>query len=244
MLSLSVAAPAFNEADAIEDVVLAWVGYLRDARLVRFEIVICDDGSTDKTGAILERLAAELPELKVVTLPVNRGAAAALTAAIARTTMDWVLLIDTDGQFPIENLGRLQRAVTRDGGRAAVGVRRHKKDFAFARFGSWSSGAVCNALHRTSYRDFNCALKLVLGPLIRSIPLEAKGLNYSTEVTSKLIERGERLVEVEVDHRPRQGGLSSLRVVKGSLHRLLFVGYVAYRQLLLRLGVLQSESSR
>ena len=237
---MSLAAPAFNEEEAISDVVFGWFDYLRDAGLECFEVVICNDGSSDKTGLILEQLAEELPELRVVSLSHNRGAAAALTAAISHTKLEWVLLLDTDGQFPIENAARMARAVSGQGARAVIGVRRGKKDSRFARFGSWSSGALCNVFLGTSYRDFNCALKLVEGPLVRSLSLEARGLNYSTEVTAKLSERGIPMSEVVVDHLPRHGGRSSLRVVRGSFHRMLFVLYVGFRQALLRLGVLQS----
>ena len=72
-----------------------------------------------------------------------------------------------------------------------------------------------------------------------SLNLEAKGLNYSTEVTSKLLERGVELVEIEIEHQPRTTGKSSMKLVRGSVHRFLFVSYVGLRQLLLRTGVLR-----
>jgi glycosyltransferase involved in cell wall biosynthesis len=61
--------------------------------------------------------------LNAVHHRVNQGAAAALTSAIAHSTGDWVLLLDADGQFPIENLPRLWRAVEQAGADAAIGYR-------------------------------------------------------------------------------------------------------------------------
>ncbi len=237
-IRLSVAAPAYNEAAGIEAVIENWQGFLSTQRgLASYEIVICDDGSTDRTGDILDRLTLSCPQLRVLHFERNQGAAAALNAAIAATSGDWVLLLDSDGQFAIENLPAMIEAVRGSGAKAAIGVRQ-KKDSAFAQFGSWSSGLVCNLLHGSRMRDFNSAFKLVWGPSLRGLGLEAKGMNYSTEVTSRLLERGIVPVEVAIEHRPRASGASHMRLLRGALHRFLFVCYIALRQLLLRLGIL------
>lgn len=83
-----------------------------------------------------------------------------------------MLLLDSDGQFPIENLPRLIAAVEAAQAEGAIGVR-SKKDSLFSQFGTWSSGLLCNSFHMSSYRDFNSAFKLVYGPRLRSLNLEA-----------------------------------------------------------------------
>jgi len=237
---LSIAAPAYDEEEGITAVLNGWLEHLRQScQIERFEIVVCNDGSRDTTGALLDAKAQQAPEVRPFHLERNRGAAVALTTAIGHTRGDWVLLIDSDGQFPIANLERLVSALESNNGLAAIGVRTVKKDGLFARFGSWASGALCNWFHGSAYRDFNSALKLVHGPLLRSLHLEARGLNYSTEITSKLLERGVRLMEAEIVHLPRQRGKSSLKTLRGAFDRLLFVGYIGFRQLLFRLRILQ-----
>ncbi len=242
-IEVSLAAPAYNEGEGIEEVVLEWVGYLR-ARLApgAFEIVVCNDGSKDDTGDVLDRLAARYPELKPVHHARNQGASAALITAIQSTTKPWVLLIDSDGQFPVDNLDRFLSAWD-DSVDAYLGVRPDKKDKLFSRAGSWASGQMCNVIHGSHFRDFNSAFKLVRGPLLRAMRLEAKGLNYSTEATSKLIESGARLKEVEVTHRPRIRGQSSMRLLRGGVHRGLFVSYLGMRQLLLKMEVISSPKA-
>jgi glycosyltransferase involved in cell wall biosynthesis len=240
--SISVASPAYNEAEGIEHVVGHWIEYLRGIpQLQQFEIVVCNDGSRDDTGAILDRLAAQSPELKPIHSARNQGAGAALRRAIQHTTGDWVLLLDSDGQFPIENLLPMVEAVESRRVLCATGVRA-KKDHWFARFGSWSSSVTANLFHGTRYRDFNSIFKLVHGPLLRSLNLEANGLSCSTELTSKLLERGITLAEVEIEHQARTTGKSSMKLVRDSTHRLLFVLYIGFRQLLLRTGVLRTNS--
>jgi glycosyltransferase involved in cell wall biosynthesis len=239
-LTISLAAPAFNEAENIGELVGGWASYLR-ARFPAddFEIVICDDGSLDATGKILDELSTREPSLRCVHHPVNQGAAAALATAIHATTKNWILLLDSDGQYPVENLDLFLSELKRSGGSAYTGCRVFKADSAFARFGSWLSGALCNAFHGTHYRDFNCALKFVQGTLLRRLCLEARGLNYSTEISSKILESGVKMTEIQIIHQPRTHGRSHRTLLRGSLHRLLFVSYVGMRQLLLRLGVLR-----
>ena len=236
---LSLAAPAYNEGASIGEVVEGWVEYLR-ASSRPFEVVICNDGSRDDTGEVLDALAARIPELVVVHHRVNQGAGAALASAIRRTGGAWVLLLDSDGQFPIENLERLLGAVQQRRAHGAIGVRPEKKDGFVARFGTWSSGALCNLFHGTAYRDFNSALKLLPGEVLRSFLIEGRGLNYSTEITARCIEHRMRLAEVDIEHRPRVKGTSSMRLVRGSVHRLLFVLYLGGRRLLQQWQVLST----
>jgi dolichol-phosphate mannosyltransferase len=239
--SLSIAAPAYNEGQGIVRVVQHWLEYLQGRTdLGSFEIVICNDGSRDDTAKKLESIASGDDRLVVIEHGVNQGAGAAVATAIAGTTSEWVLLIDSDGQFAIENFDVLLQGVCASGAPAAIGVRTKKLDSAFARFGSWSSGLLCNYFHRTNYRDFNSACKLVKGDLLRSLRLECKGLNYSTDVTSKLVERGVKIAEVEIVHLPRVAGTSSLRKFRGARDRFLFVLYLGFRQFLIRMRILRT----
>lgn len=240
-MTLSVACPAYNEAAGIADVVRRWVEYLRRQPIDDFEIVVCNDGSRDTTGQVLDCLHREFSVVKPVHHVVNQGAAAALTTAIAHSTGDWVLLLDADDQFPIENLPRLWAALIDTGADAAIGYRPKKEDTLFARFGSWASGVLCGYIYGRRLKDFNSALKLVRGPLLRSLTMEAKGLNYSTEISGRLLELAStiRVVEIEAVHVPRRTGRSSRAVVRGAWHRFLFVSYLAFRRFLQSQHVLQ-----
>ena len=237
--TVSLSAPAFNEADGLEKTVVEWRAYLKGAPFVAdYEIVICNDGSHDQTGAILDRLAQHDSHVRVIHLEKNQGAAAALSKAIAATRLDWVLLIDSDGQFPITYLAPMIEKVE-DGAMVVIGVRKKKEDSLFSCFGTKASAMLCNLFFGTRYADFNSAFKLVSGPLARSLTLEAKGLNYSTEVTAKLLERDVEMTEISVTHQPRISGKSSVRALRDALHRFLFVLYIGYRQLLFKLHILQ-----
>jgi dolichol-phosphate mannosyltransferase len=240
---VSVAAPAYNEAEGVPGILRTWTDYLRTCDAIdSFEIVVCNDGSQDNTGAILDELAAEIPELKPVHHPVNRGAAAALTSAIRATTGDWVLLLDSDDQYPVDNVVILN-AMRLESTQAIFGFRRSKQDSLFAKLGSAASGWLCNWFHNSEVRDFNCACKLIHGQLLRSLHLEAKGLNYSGEVASKLLECGAQIAQAEVRHVMRIYGRSNSQTFRAAWHRLLFVVYIGMRQALFHLKVLEAAKS-
>ena len=73
-IRLSVAAPAFNEAEGIQAIVLNWREYLsRDPNIAAFEIIVCNDGSQDETGNILDRLAQSYSEIRPIHFSKNQG---------------------------------------------------------------------------------------------------------------------------------------------------------------------------
>jgi dolichol-phosphate mannosyltransferase len=74
-IRLSLAAPAFNESEGIRLVVETWHQYLAAQKHIEcFEIVVCNDGSRDTTGAILNQLASEYPEIRPIHFAQNQGA--------------------------------------------------------------------------------------------------------------------------------------------------------------------------
>jgi dolichol-phosphate mannosyltransferase len=233
--TLSVAAPAYNEAEGIAGFVEAWRSHLAGKGLDAFELVICNDGSSDATGAVLAALAARHSELRVVTHDANRGAGAAQAAGPPHA---WVLLWDADGQFPPDNIDALEGALASTGGRAFVGARREKRDSLFARAGWRASTAACNAIYGTRYSDFSSSCQLVEGPLLRGLCLEARGLNYSLDVIARLLEQGVRPIEVPIRHLPRASGRSSRTLVRSSVDRASFVLYLGLRRALLDRRVL------
>jgi hypothetical protein len=152
-----------------------------------------------------------------------------------------VLLTDADGQFPPENFERLASAAESSPSRAFLGAREAKRDSLGARLGSLASTRVLNAVHGTRYKDFTSACQLVEGDLLRSLYLEARGLNYSLEIVGKLIEAGAPPEEVEIRHLARTTGRTSRTLVRSSIDRASFVLYLAIRRALVARRVLASQ---
>ena len=101
--SLSVILPAYNEAQVIASTI-STVHSVLDGWKVNFEIIVVNDGSTDRTGAIVAALAARDPRIRLVTHAVNQGYGAALVSGFAVATKELTFFMDADGQFDIHDL--------------------------------------------------------------------------------------------------------------------------------------------
>ncbi len=119
---LSVVIPMFNEESALP----ALVARLRPALAgigAAYEVVAVDDGSGDKTAALLEDFRAEWPELRVIRLRRNSGHQAALTAGLHRAVGDYVVSIDADLQDPPEKIPEMLDLARTDDLDIVYGVR-------------------------------------------------------------------------------------------------------------------------
>ncbi len=214
--NLSYFFPAHNEAENIEQLVAEALNEL--PRLaVRFEVICVDDGSTDGTGAIADRLTAEHPDVvRVVHHGVNQGYGAALRSGLGAARYPLVCFTDGDRQFRIADLGRLlarmREPAEPDAGAppdVVVGYRIKRADpairLAYAR--------VYRACLRTFYglrvQDVDCACKLFRREALEDIRLTSGGAFLSAELLIKLRALRRTLVEVGVPHHPRTAGRAS-----------------------------------
>ena len=105
-VDLTVVVPMYNE----QEVLPLFVERLRPVAEgwgVRYEVLCVDDGSSDATPVLLQRLRREWPELRVVRLRANSGHQAAISAGLARARGDFVVTIDADLQDPPEVIGEM-----------------------------------------------------------------------------------------------------------------------------------------
>lgn len=100
---LSIIIPAYNETHRIEATLVDCRAYL-DARQGSYEVIVVDDGSRDDTVAIVERLAADWPALRVLRQPANRGKGAAVRRGCLDAAGEHVLFMDADHSTRIENV--------------------------------------------------------------------------------------------------------------------------------------------
>ena len=128
-LFLSVAMGAFNEEAAIEGVILEHVQVLQELQLQvpKWEIICVDDGSTDTTPQILDRIQSRLPELKVIRHRTNLGIAATQAHLYREARGTHIYFTGSDGQWPPENLPRMLELVLA-GADLVVGVRENRRE--------------------------------------------------------------------------------------------------------------------
>ncbi len=234
---ISVAAPCFNEAESIAAVVAEWDGVL--AAVPReTEIVLCNDGSTDGTAAVLRGLLQRHPRLRVVSFEANSGYGRALSAAIDATCGEYVVTIDSDGQFDLRDaLGLL--AELEDGGYDCVtGWRTGKKDTLFRVLADRGLNRLVRLLFGVRLRDTNCALKVARGDVLRGLRIEARGYPTPTEILVRLSARGCRIGEAGVTHRERAGGASKLHPWRTAWSMFRFLLYLRTKLKLFRARII------
>ncbi len=108
---VSIVVPAFNEAELIEQSLVAIVAYCERSALAH-ELIVVDDGSIDGTRSIAQRFAATRPDVRVVGLDTNVGLGGALRAGFARCHAPIVVTMDADLTYEPDHIGRLVSACT------------------------------------------------------------------------------------------------------------------------------------
>jgi putative flippase GtrA len=238
--SLSVVLPAYNEEEAITTTISHVLNALT-AWSLDFEIIVVDDGSTDRTGALVAALAASAPQVRLVTHPVNQGYGAALVSGFAAATKELTFFMDADGQFRIDDLHTFFAFI--DSYDAVIGYRVARQDSWLRRFNAWGWSLVIWLMLGVKVRDLDCAFKLLRTEFLRQHPLETRGAMLNAELLSTLQRAGGTYQELGVQHFPRQGGRSTganLRVIARAFRELFT--YARSQRRKQRMAIQASES--
>ncbi len=206
LTSLSIVLPCFNEEDNVAGAVSEAAGAARRVADTH-EIIVVDDGSSDRTRAVAEYLALTDRNVRVVAHEHNRGYGAAVRSGFQAARMDWILLTDGDLQFDLAELTDVA-PLTADADFIA-GYRIIRMDPLHRRVNAAAWNWLVRRFFDVDLRDVDCAFKLMRRPLVQSLDLTAEGAMVSTELVAKAAGRGARFAEAGVRHRPRVAGTSS-----------------------------------
>src|SRR4051812_43006135 len=200
---LSILIPVYNEAATVEQAVQA----LLDADLgVATELVVVDDGSTDRTLELID--AAEWPSDRVRVLyhSQNQGKGAAVRTALAQARGEFATIFDADLEYEPEDLNTLLPPLLDGTTNAVFGVR------AFDGFtshsylyvlGNRAVTLVANVLFNVYLKDLMTMHKAIRTDVFRSLPLKEPGFAIEPEIAARLLQRGERIFEVPVRYKAR-----------------------------------------
>jgi glycosyltransferase involved in cell wall biosynthesis len=202
--------PAFNEEENVAETVrraLDEIGPLVDGSI---EVLVVDDGSTDRTPELADALAAADPRVRVHHQE-NRGYGGALRAGFANSRGELIGFSDGDLQFDLSEMSRLLTRLE-DPARpvdAVIGYRIKRRDPPHRIFIAKTYNAIVSVLFRLRVRDIDCAMKLFRREVFDGLPLTTDSPFLSAELLIKLRARGERLAQVGVNHYPRAAGTNT-----------------------------------
>ena len=196
------------------------------------EIVIVDDGSTDGTADYIAGLAAERADLVAIRLATNVGKSGALAAGFAQSSGDIVITMDGDGQDDPAEIPALIAKLD-EGYDLVSGWKRERQDPVTRRWASWVFNRITVLASRVELHDFNCGLKAYRGDRIRSLNIYGELHRFIPVLGAQ---RGWRIAEIEVAHRPRQHGTTKFgleRYARGMLDLMtvIFMGRYENRPL-------------
>jgi len=202
-ISLSVFFPCYNEEANVENTTLA--ALLACGRLVEdYEIIIVDDGSTDRTGIIADRLAHEHKHVRAVHNDPNVGYGGALQRGFREATKDWVFYTDGDGQFDFQELEKVLPMLHKHD--IVSGYRLDRKDPLIRKINAYCWTTLVNAMFGMHVRDIDCAFKIFPRMLFERIEMWSMGALIDTEILAKATKLGYDVGQIGVHHYPRTAG--------------------------------------
>jgi glycosyltransferase involved in cell wall biosynthesis len=203
-VALSVVLPAFNEEENIEKTVTQTISYL-EKNIKEYEIIVVNDGSTDRTGEIVKEIAAANNKVSLFNHPKNQGYGAALRGGFEMASLDYIFLMDSDGQFDIGELDRFFPFL--DHSTAVIGYREKRADSFIREVNTWLYHIFTRLVLGLRLRDIDCAFKIFPRAAYEKIrPIKSGGALFSAELLIKLIRNGIRIKEIPVSHYPRLFG--------------------------------------
>jgi len=231
--SLSVFFPAYNDAPSLPSLIRKTFAVL-ERYVADYEVIVVNDGSRDNTGEVLEELRREYaPRLRVVTHPRNRGYGGALRTGFASATKDFVFYTDGDGQYDVEELPHLLKAVSCDTG-LVNGYKLERNDPAHRVWIGTIYNLCARLLFQIRIRDIDCDYRLIRRTLLDKIRLTSTSGTICVELVRKLELSGCEVKEIGVHHYPRLYGTSQFFRV-----RSLAVTFYQLLRLWIRLVILQ-----
>lgn len=203
-LTLTVVIPCYNEVDNIEKV-------LQKVLAVKLadEIIIVDDGSTDGTREILQRIeASNIPNVQIVYHTHNQGKGAALVTGFKIATSDVLLIQDADFEYDPREYPNLLRPIEEGISPVVYGSRflggpRKAMNF-WNMIANKGLTLVTNVLYNAILSDMETCYKVFRREVVQDMNIHARGFEFEPEVTAKVLKQGIRIYEVPISYNGRE----------------------------------------
>ncbi len=202
--------PVYNEEESLESLI-------REANSVltpfgnKYELIVVDDGSTDGTYPLLARLQKGESRMKVLRLRRNFGQTAAVAAGLAHAQGDIIVTMDGDGQNDPKDIPALLKKIN-EGFDLVSGWRFPRQDpFLSRRLPSRVANGLLSWMTQIKLHDYGCTLKAMRQEVAKDLKLYGEMHRFLPAIA---YEKGARIAEIKVNHRPRRWGKSKYGITR------------------------------
>lgn len=196
--------PFYNEEELVEDVVENTVSELERLDL-DYELILVDDGSSDSTPEIVDRIDGEKQKVRAVHHPENEGYGRALATGFETAEKPLIFYTDGDGQFDISELEKFLEDI--ENSDIVAGFREDRQDGFMRRLTGQGFNSLAQFMLPIEVQDIDCAFKLVRSEVLENIELETQR-TVDAELLAKAAANGFRVKELPVEHYEREDGES------------------------------------
>jgi len=229
-MKLSIIIPVFNEEETIAQV----IDRVKDLKIpsVEKEIIVVNDGSTDKT---LDRIKNK--NIIFLTHSRNKGKGAAVKTGIEKSTGEYIVIQDADLEYDPKDIIRLLDKVQKKEAEVVYGTRLNrlpnfledekKPLFLLHYFGNRFLSLVTSVFYGQWLTDMETCYKLFPKKAVAGMRLNAKRFDFEPEITSKLLRRGYRILEIPISTTPRgyEEGKKLNTIKDGTIALLTLIKY-------------------
>ena len=202
---MSIVIPAYNEEKRIAGSLLETCAHMNGFGM-EYEIIVVDDGSSDGTGRIVDHIAKDVRNVRLVRYEKNRGKGHALRTGVLGTKGDLILVMDADLSTPMEELRKLMPYLSEGGFDIAIGSRALALSDIIKKQPWWRRGMgkmfnkIVKAIVIGGFNDTQCGFKLFRGVVGRNLFGEAKidRFAYDVEILALARKKGYGIKEVPI----------------------------------------------
>lgn len=223
---ISVLIPLYNEAESLPELI-DWIGRVMNENGFTYEVIFVDDGSTDNSWEVIQKLKALNGNIRAVRFQRNYGKSAGLNVAFQEARGEVVITMDADLQDSPDEIPELYRMITNDNYDLVSGWKRKRYDPVSKTIPTKLYNWATRAMSGIQLHDFNCGLKAYRNDVVKSVEVYGDMHRYIPVLAKR--EGFRKIAEKEVAHRARKYGTTKFgmeRFINGFLD-LLTVSFVS-----------------
>ncbi len=198
-MKLSIIIPVYNEGKTVGEI----IHQLKAVRGFEKQIIVVNDGSTDKTIKVIK----DIKDITIISHKKNQGKGTAIRTGIAQAQGDYLLVQDADLEYDPQDILTMLDPVARGKAEVVYGSRftgQRRNMFFWHWIGNQFLTLITNILYNTTLSDMETCYKLMPVKLAKSLNLKARHFEFEPEVTAKILKRGIRIWEVPISYAGRE----------------------------------------